>query len=56
MEVEVSVIIPTRNGASRIRPTIDSVLLAVEATEIAIEVVIVDNGSSDGTADLVNEL
>ncbi len=50
--MKLSVIIPVFNEAASIREIIDRVL----ATELVQEIVIVDDGSSDGTRDLLSEM
>ena len=49
-EPVLSVVIPVHNGESTLGEQLDAVLAA---TEPSFEVVVVDNGSTDGTADLV---
>jgi rhamnosyltransferase len=49
--VDVSVIIPTRNGGARFRSVLTSVL--EQAFDGMLEVVAVDSGSTDGTAEFV---
>ncbi|MBV8102766.1 MAG: glycosyltransferase family 2 protein [Verrucomicrobia bacterium] len=51
-EALVSVIVPALNAATYIRQTLDSVL---EQTYRKIEVIVVDDGSSDSTAEIVEE-
>lgn len=47
----LSIIIPVRNGAADIGEQLDA--LAAQQHDAPIEVVVVDNGSTDGTADVV---
>lgn len=50
----VSVIIPTRNRASLLRAAIESVL-AIRAPDLTLEVLVIDDGSTDETAAVVAE-
>ncbi len=51
-QIEVSVVIPCLNEAQSIAMCIDKALTAFRAAGIAGEVVVADNGSSDGSADI----
>jgi glycosyltransferase involved in cell wall biosynthesis len=51
--LDVSIIIPTRDGAARIAPTIESVLRSMRASGLACELVVVDNASTSELAPLV---
>jgi len=53
--VKVSVVIPARNEAGNLGPTLDAIRERLRAEGIAYELVVVDDGSSDGTADVVRE-
>jgi glycosyltransferase involved in cell wall biosynthesis len=48
---ELSVVIPAYQEAARLSPTIDALVDALRETDFQAEVVIVDDGSTDGTAD-----
>ncbi len=50
----LSVIIPAFNESSRIVPTLEEVVAYLNAQEYGWEVLVVDDGSEDGTADLVS--
>ena len=50
--MKVSVIIPVYNEAN----TIEEILHRVEAQEVASEILIVDDGSTDGTRDILQTL
>lgn len=52
MKPIVSIIIPTLNEAHTLRPVLD----AIAANAMPHEVIVVDGGSSDGTADLAEQL
>ena len=49
----ISVIIPAYNEAARIRRTLESVQRYVADNRIPAEIIVVDDGSTDGTADVV---
>jgi dolichyl-phosphate beta-glucosyltransferase len=50
---DFSIVIPCRNEAKRVPPTLRSVLRFLDGWEHPTEVVVVDENSPDGTADLV---
>jgi glycosyltransferase involved in cell wall biosynthesis len=50
-DIRLSVVIPTYNGASRIAASLETVLSYLAAKPFTAEIVVVDDGSSDGTAD-----
>jgi glucosyl-dolichyl phosphate glucuronosyltransferase len=49
----VSIIICTRNRACQLAPTLSSVIASTHASKLATELIVVDNGSSDETSDVV---
>lgn len=49
-DVQISVVVCTRNGATRLRAHLGSVAAAVTAARRPAELIVVDNGSSDDTA------
>lgn len=49
----VSVVIPSRNGARFLRPCLAALSAAEHPPRVHVEVIVVDNGSTDGSADLV---
>ena len=53
--ISLAVVIPAHNEASRIAPTLDSIIAFGREWEAPFEVVVVDDGSTDGTAALVRE-
>lgn len=50
--MEVTVLIPAYNE----RNTIEEILRRVQAMDIAHEIIVIDDGSTDGTRDILNEL
>jgi len=52
----LSLVIPAYNEALRLRPTLEKIVAYMRARDFAVELVIVDDGSSDGTGDLAREL
>jgi dolichol-phosphate mannosyltransferase len=49
----LSVVIPARNEAGNIGPTVDAIRERLQQEKIAYEIVVVDDGSTDATADEV---
>jgi len=54
--MKLSVVIPAHNEARSIAETIDGVRGALRAAEIPYEIVVIDDGSSDGTLEVVGRL
>jgi dolichol-phosphate mannosyltransferase len=54
--VKLSVIIPARDESGCVAGTVNSVLSALRREGIPREIVVVDDGSTDGTAELVEDL
>ena len=53
MSAQASIIICTANRAEHLRQTLESLACVHVPTELLTEVIVVDNGSTDGTAELV---
>jgi len=53
---DLSLIIPAYNEAQRLRPSLEKILAYLRACDFRAEVVIVDDGSSDGTGELAREV
>jgi hypothetical protein len=56
IEVHVSVVIPAFNEETRLTATLDRVLAYLHSQPIAFEVIVVDDGSTDRSPDLVNQV
>lgn len=54
-EADLSVVIPAYNEVQRLTPTLDRISEYLESRDLQYEVLVVDNGSSDGTANLVEK-
>lgn len=52
--MDISVVMPVRNAVDRVQATIDSVLASVADTCRSTELILVDNASTDGTAEFVH--
>ena len=54
--LDLSIIIPVLNEADNLRPLVEEIDAALADTSLSYEVLIVDDGSEDGSFDLVQEL
>ena len=52
-DLQISYVVPAYNEQGRIAPTLDAALQHLRDTGMAGEIIVVDDGSTDGTADLV---
>ena len=50
---DLSIVIPAFNEARRLGPSLDAILAWLDAESLSAEVICVDDGSTDGTCDLV---
>jgi glycosyltransferase involved in cell wall biosynthesis len=55
-DIQLSVVIPAYNEASRLPATLERVLAYLDQQSLRFEVLAVDDGSSDGTAEQVETL
>lgn len=53
--MKISVVIPTKNRFLSLRAVLDSLLDQIFSDDLQLEVIIVDNGSWDGTKELLND-
>lgn len=53
---ELSVVIPAYNEESRLEPTIRDAVAYLRAKRVEAEIIVVDDGSRDGTSDLVRQM
>lgn len=53
---DVTVVLPTYNGGDRLRPCVDSVVDALDVTSLSFEVIVVVDGSTDGSDDTLGGL
>jgi dolichol-phosphate mannosyltransferase len=54
--MKLSVIIPAQNEAASIQSTVKEIVAALERDDVPYEVIVIDDGSSDGTAAAVEQL
>ncbi|HAO12943.1 MAG TPA: glycosyl transferase, partial [Planktothrix sp. UBA8407] len=54
--IDFTVVIPTYNGASRIPDVLEKLRSQTGTENIAWEIIVVDNNSSDQTADVVQNM
>ncbi|MEK7748404.1 MAG: glycosyltransferase family 2 protein [Nitrospirota bacterium] len=55
MSIRLSICVPTYNRVIYLQECLDSIIASMERYETQIEILISDNASADGTADLVNK-
>jgi dolichyl-phosphate beta-glucosyltransferase len=55
MSPTYSIVIPAYNESARLRPTLDALLRYAEEQNWSVEILVVDDGSRDGTQDIVRE-
>lgn len=55
-ELDVTVVLPAYNEVGHVRDEVDRITAALKNTDYTFEVLVVDDGSSDGTADAVEGL
>ena len=55
MTVDLSIVMPTRNGAERIGPMLSALLAEIDRAGVVAEIVVIDDGSIDATPDLLAE-
>jgi glycosyltransferase involved in cell wall biosynthesis len=55
MTLTYSIVIPSYNESARIRPTLDEILRYVQEQNWDVEILVVNDGSSDDTAQIVRE-
>lgn len=56
MPIDLSVVIPAFNEASRLTPAVEDLLTYLRGRHLEFELIVVDDGSRDGTAALVAQL
>jgi len=54
--ITLSVVAPAHNEQDNVKPLVEQIVAALDSTEHAYEIVIVDDGSTDGTADRLRSL
>jgi dolichol-phosphate mannosyltransferase len=54
--LKLSVVIPARNEEGAVEPTVSALLRLLQAESVPCEIIVVDDGSADRTADVVAEL
>ena len=52
----ISVLVPALNEVDNLRPTVETLLRALSETADEFEIIVVDDGSSDGTKELADRL
>lgn len=52
---ELSIVVPSYNSAKWLPSTLDSVRVALDSTDLNVEVIVVDDGSADNTREVVSQ-
>lgn len=55
-EADLTIVIPAYNEEARLRPTLETTLQHVGAADLHAEIIVVDDGSEDGTSRIVEDL
>lgn len=55
-EFDVSIVLPVYNERDNLRPEVDRIRSAMDASGMSYEIIVVDDGSTDGSADLAREI
>jgi len=55
MKPEISIVIPAYNESDRLAAPLESVIDFARRTNLNVEIIVVDDGSTDGTADIANK-
>ena len=53
---ELSVVVPVKDEAENLAPLIDEICTSLKGTNVGVEIVYVDDGSTDGTPALLADL
>jgi len=54
--LDVSIILPVYNEAGHLRAEIDRIRTSMDASEFSFEIIVVDDGSSDGSGDMLRQI
>lgn len=55
-ELDVSIVLPVYNERDNLRPEVERIRASMDASGLTYEIIVVDDGSTDGSADLAREL
>ena len=56
MSIDLTLVIPVLNEVANLRPLVKEIAEALDGRNIAYEVLFIDDGSSDGSFELIKEL
>ncbi|MCB0972551.1 MAG: glycosyltransferase family 2 protein, partial [Acidimicrobiales bacterium] len=55
-ELDVSIVLPVYNEKGHLREEIDRITAAMDAAEFSYEIIVVDDGSNDGSSEALREI